>query len=308
MRVTRLDGCGRPQFGACSQVVSEGFISVGLSAVVNEGEAITVTNAAGKTCISDQACAEFGGYTVEMTFCDVDPDLFALLSGQEKVLDSKGDAVGFRMSQDVSGCDSGFALEVWAGVPGQACSDDPNAQGAYGYILLPFVQGGVLGDFTIENAAINFSVTGAATKPGSSWNVGPYDVVLSGVANTPGPLATPIKRGDHLHVQYTEVAPPEGTDGCEPLLDPSHTALTSISVAAGADDLSMTATATLTPSTPALDVEPVAIYWGDGTSDYYDTANAVLEHVYATPGTYTVEARRGSSKVTGQVTVTAVTP
>jgi hypothetical protein len=62
MRVTRLDGCGRPMYGDCASVVSEGFISVALTANTNEGEAINVTNAAGKTCVSDTPCTEFTGY------------------------------------------------------------------------------------------------------------------------------------------------------------------------------------------------------------------------------------------------------
>jgi len=63
---------------------------------------------------SQPMCAEFNGYSAELTFCDVDPELFAMLSGQEQVVDANGDVVGFRMSEERSGCDYGFALEVWA--------------------------------------------------------------------------------------------------------------------------------------------------------------------------------------------------
>jgi len=74
---------------------------------------------------------------------------------------------------------------------------------------VPFVQGGTLGDFTIENAAVNFTITGAQTKTGSGWDVGPYNIQGSPAA----PLLTPILKGDHLHVQYTTVAPP--APGCD---------------------------------------------------------------------------------------------
>lgn len=299
MRVTRLDGCGRPQYGDCNQVVTEGFISVGLTANINEGEEITVQNANGKTCVQDAPCAEFTGYTAELTFCDVDPELFAMLSGQEQVLDADGDTVGFRMNQDRSGCDYGFALEVWAGVPGQACGDAADAQGAYGYILLPFMQGGVLGDFTIENAAINFSITGAGSKAGSTWGMGPYDVALQSNGK-PGPLLKPIARGDHLHVQYTEVAPPDDTGGCFPVMDPTHTAVTDFT----ATPSDLVVTVAPTPNSPDATQEPFAVVWGDGSYSYITTTDPIT-HTYAVAGTYKVSVSRGGATITKDVTVTS---
>lgn len=222
MRVTKLDNCGRPMQSACSTAVSDGFVSVAFSAQTEEGETISVTNAAGKICVRDQACPAFTGYTVEITFCEVDPDVLAIVTNQNSVFNAKSlDAVGFRMNSDISGCDSGFALELWSNVPGVACDpDNPNAQGSYGYLLVPFLQGGVLGDFTIENDAVSFVVSGAATKTGSGWDVGPYDVV-GDATGQPGPLADPIESGDHLHIEVTDVAPPEPTCGCVALGSPA---------------------------------------------------------------------------------------
>ena len=211
MRVTRLDGCGAVASAECSAIVSDGFVSVALTAVINEGEAINVTNAAGRVCVSDTPAPSFTGYTVVITFCQVDPALYAMMTGQAQVFNSDGDVVGFRMSSDVDSSDSGFALEVWSNVPSVACSTE-GAAGTYGYTLLPFVQGGVLGDFTIENNAVTFTVQNAATKTGSGWDVGPYDVVLDDT--DPSPLLLPIGTGDHLHIQLTEVAPPEPSDDC----------------------------------------------------------------------------------------------
>lgn len=217
MRVTALDGCGRPVLGPCSSITSEGFVSVAFTANTDEGEAISVTNAAGKVCIADAACPTFVNYTVEITFCEVNPELLAMITGQNPVFDSVSNlAAGFRMNSDISPCDSGFALELWSKVPAVAC--DPNdlaAQGSYGYLLLPFLQGGVLGDFTIENDAVSFVVSGAGTKTGSGWGRGPYNVVANANGN-PGPLRDPILSGDHLHVQVTSVSPPEGSCDCAP--------------------------------------------------------------------------------------------
>lgn len=215
MRATALDGCGRPKAGACTSVVTDGFISVAFTAVTEPGEDISVTNASGKVCVREAACATLTGYTVEISMCEVNPDLYAMLSGQVPVYDIDGSPVGFRVNSDRSACDYGFALELWSSVPGVQCAEDETeAQGSFGYILVPFVQGGTLGDFTIENAAVNFTITGAQTKTGSAWGVGPYNVV-PGAGGTPGKLLTPIQSGDHMHVQYTTVAPPTPSCDCE---------------------------------------------------------------------------------------------
>jgi len=213
LRATALDGCGRPKAAACSSIVTEGFISVAFTANTDTGEEISVTNASGKVCIRDTPCPTFTGYSVEITFCEVNPDLYAMLSGQGSVFDSTGTGVGFRVNSDISACDSGVALELWSSVPSVVCDpQDASAAGSYGYILVPFLQGGVLGDFTLENDAVSFTITGAATKTGSGWGVGPYDVVSDGSASSP--LLTPITSGDHLHVQYTTVAPPDPSCDC----------------------------------------------------------------------------------------------
>lgn len=178
MRATRLDACGRIADRACTSITTEGFVSVALTANIDEGEDISVPNAAGRTCVKDEADPVHNGYGVAITFCDVDPQLYAMMTNQSVVYDLTGTAVGFRVNTGVKTGDANFALEVWSNVPGVAC-DDPNAAGSFGYTLLPYIKGGVLGDFTIENAAVSFTLTNAATKDGTAWGTGPYNVVPS---------------------------------------------------------------------------------------------------------------------------------
>lgn len=181
MRVTRLNGCGAVVPGSQSQVVTKGFISVGLTSNTEEGEAISITNANGDVCISDTPAPKFTGYGVEINLCGVDPSLIGILTGQPLVQDpdtgtgSPAEYLGFRVNSGVSLDDSGFGLELWSGVPAAACGVGGTQQ--YGYFLLPYLKGGVIGDFTVENGAINFTITGAQTKDGAGWGVGPYDVV-----------------------------------------------------------------------------------------------------------------------------------
>jgi hypothetical protein len=297
MRVTKLDGCGRPVYGPDSVAVSDGFVSVAFTANTDDGDEINVTNAAGKTCVREVPCPTFLNYGVEIEFCNVDPALFAILTGQTSYNDDAGVVSGFRVNSDISACDSGFALEIWTGVPGVACDETTSADAApAGYLLLPYLQGGVFGDFTVENDAISFTVTGAQTKTGSGWGVGPYDVVRD-ATGTPGPLRDPILSGDHLDVEYTDVPSPTPGCGTLPLLDPSAPALTAITPAPAAGNV------VAFSATPAGS-DPWWIEFGDGEWDYADQGGD-LTHTYATPGTYKYVAHRGSSTVTGDAVASA---
>lgn len=213
IRATRVDECGIPVSGPCSTVVTDGFVSIAYSSEIKEGNEIEIEKADGTLCISEKACDEIRWINVTATFCNVDPDLFSLMTGQQTVLDHAGVAVGNRISKAIK-CDTGFALEAWSDVPGAACE----IAGAkpYGYFLLPYVVNGVLTGFTLENDGASFELT-ARTKLGSGWGVGPYDVDGQDAANTPGPLLTPIGPEDHLDLHLVTIPPPEPTCGCVPL-------------------------------------------------------------------------------------------
>lgn len=210
LRITRLDGCGNPVPGPDSVVVTKGFISVEYTANVEEGEPISVPNAAGDICISDTPAPKFTGYGVAVNLCGVDPNALNLLTGQPLVYDGSAtpEAVGFRVNSSVNLDNSGFAIELWSGITADACA--PGQAQAYGYTLTPFLKGGIIGDFTVENAAVNFNVTGAQTKDGSGWGVGPYNVVTDSDGDV-SPLLTPITSTDHLHSQLSFAPLPEET-------------------------------------------------------------------------------------------------
>jgi hypothetical protein len=179
-RATRLDACGAPVLGPGNAVVTDGLVSVGLTANIREGETIEVTNANGETCVLDEACPEFTNYGVEVAFCNVNPALYNIMSSQPLVTNG-ANTVGFKVNSGVKVCDAGFALELWTGIPADACV--PGVGQSFGYMLLPFIRNGVLGDVTWENAAISFTLSNAITKNGSQWVEGPYEVILADTAN-----------------------------------------------------------------------------------------------------------------------------
>ena len=210
MRITRLDECGAPVVGPTSVRVSKGFVTVGLSPQYEDADAISVTNAAGEVDFNEQGDSTLTSMQAEVAFTRVDPDLISLITGSQTVVDKAAAAVGFRMSGGAPIL-GGWALEVWSDLGGQACAGGRS----YGYFLLPFLRGGKLGDFTIENGAASFSVT-SNTREGSQWGVGPYDVALTGgtaEAPVPGPLLAEVGERDHFHMEAVQVAPPAETAG-----------------------------------------------------------------------------------------------
>lgn len=295
-RVTRVDACGRVVFGEDSQAVSKGWISAQWTVNTTESAAIEQENANGDRCIYEGPKTSFTGYTLTMTFCEVDPEFFSLVTGQRVYLDEDGNAIGFAISSDIDLGDRGFGLEIWAGSPRDSTGClDPNAQGTYGYFLAPFLKGGVLGDYTVENGAVTFTIQNAVTQDGTAWGKGPYNVMLN--AGVASPLLTPLEENDHKLMIWVAVAPPEPFYGTRPVLDPTSTAITAVVATEGASPTEATFTFT------GAGADPVWIDFGDGTWDYIPVGTTGSSHVYATNGTYQVRASSNNTWVTTPVVI-----
>lgn len=292
MRATLVDPNGRPVIGDGSVVTTKGFVSVQYTTLTEEGEAISITNANGDQCVGEPAVPSFTGFGVEVEFCDVDFAMLEMLTGQEVVVEG-GQAVGITESTDVDISSVNFALEVWTGADAKGGSVGAGSQGQFGYVLTPFLSGGLISDVTIENAGVTFTITGMSTKNGTGWGKGPHAVQL--VGGKAAVLAKALKANDHRRIQIVEIAPPEQYGGSTPLLDPGSSAVTAI--AGAATGLSVVFTPTPAGSG--------GMFWdfGDGTWDY--SASGGVTHVYASAGTYKVTGQRGLTSASTNVTTTA---
>jgi hypothetical protein len=290
MRATLVDQAGRPVYGPESVVVTSGQISTTFTPNVEEGEAISQPNGNGDTCLNVPATPTLSGFSVESTFCKVDFALFELLTGNPVVRNDDGTIVGIKQGTTIDLSKVNFALELWTGAQ---VSDTlrAGAEGEWGYILCPFLSGGTLGDITVENAAITFTVTGMQTKNGAAWGSGPYNVDL--VGGVAAPLFKPLTNKKHRRITTVEIAPPEDVSGYLALLDRTDPALTSITATVTGDDV------VFAPLPAGTD--PVEYDFGNGEWDYAETGT--YTYTYPAPGTYTAKGRRGSSEVTVQVTV-----
>lgn len=296
IRLTRLNGCGQPVYGDCSSVVSKGFISIGFTANTTDSEEINVTNAAGEVCVFEPAETTLTGYAVEIAFCEVDPELFSLVTGQPVVEDADGNVIGFDIDTKTSLTASGFALELWMGTGGSsdACATE-GAQGSFGYLLIPFLRGGIVGDFTVEAGAVTFTLTGANTRDGNAWGNGPYSDIQIGAGGQPGPMLQPVTPTTALRLIQTDVEPPAAACGCRPLLNPDAPEITAIAGVVTGMSVALTTTPASTTG--------VHYDFGDGTWDYVAAPGATT-HNYATAGTYTVKASTNGEWVETTVTVT----
>lgn len=218
MRVTRLDDCGAPVEGDCSTVVSKGFISVAMTDNVEAPDEFKVKNAGGEYCFPPIRTRPLLNWIeTAIQFCQVDPELFGLVTGSPVITDDDTpvNSIGFATDSDTY-ASAKFGLEVWTNLADAACSP---SGARYGYLLLPFLKEGTVGDITIENGPMNFTVN-AITAAGTEWGVGPYDVVLDSAGN-PSPLLTALPATRHRQWMLTQLAPPEASCGCQPLVIPS---------------------------------------------------------------------------------------
>lgn len=298
LRVTRLDSCGRVVYGDDSQVVSKGFISVNFTANTTETDEINVTNANGEPCVFEASQQLLSGYSIEIAFCRVDPELLSIVTGQPVVIAADGTTViGFDIDTKINLADVNFGFELWMGVKandGENCSTTGGAN--LGYLLLPYLSGGFLTDFTVENNAVTFTITGARTKDGNAWGVGPYQDIMLNASDIAGPMTSPVSTTTALRLIEVDLDAPAAADGARPVLNPAGAALTSISAVEGDDEFTAEFTTTPAATSP--------IYWdfGDGSWDYV-AAPGATEHTYASAGTYTARAQQNGVWRSTTVTV-----
>lgn len=214
IRVTRLDACGNPDPGASAVVVSKRVSTVTIDEVTEDGTNIRERNFGDELCIVDDAFTQILGYTADIALCGVDPDLVSLMTGQPVVKNAAGDIVGFDASTGIDLDGFGFALEVWSRIAGSAC--DVSGNRPWGYTVFPFLKGGRVGGFSFENGAVQFTISGAQTRDGNGWGVGPFDVDRD-MVGAPAPLHDALGANTHYRNTLVTLDPPAAACGAFPL-------------------------------------------------------------------------------------------
>lgn len=220
IRATKLDSCGAPVSGPCSTVTSKGFISVELESDETSGNEISPTLADGTRCYYHLSPKLLNGIKTNIEFCSVDPDLFNLLTGAPIVLDDTTptpQSIGFTTDSASYGV-ANVALELWTNLKDGGCADANGRK--WGYYLQPWLHQGTVGKPTIENDAVNFTVSEAITRDGNQWGVGPYNIQLDN-AGVASPLFSALASTVHDLLMPVNLAPPTPVCGCQALIIPT---------------------------------------------------------------------------------------
>ena len=202
VRLTRLDACGVPVVGACSSIVTDGFITVEFAPEIESGEEYTQKNAWGDFCVSEKDADRMKWVNVSMEMCEVNPDVLDLIAGAETISDGT-DTIGAAFGEN--GSLDAFAIEVWTKQAGGTCD---GGSPEWGYFCVPFATNGQIdGSVTIENGTLSVTVKGEGQPATDSWGVNPYlDNPLLTAAGFPVDKLWAVVR--------TTVQPPAVTDGC----------------------------------------------------------------------------------------------
>lgn len=219
LRITKLDECGNVVEGPASTLVTKAFVSATITPNYQEPEEITQPDANGDRCIDDQSDVSLRWLDLSLIICTLDPTMINLITGDPLVLNDNAptpDTVGFRMDADLTGSAS-FALEIWSGVTGQACSVGGFPK--YGYWLFPWVKDARWGEWVIQNGALTLTFTARAIF-GGGWGVGPYDIRRdAAVPATLEPLLTAIGPTQPMHFEVTSAPLP--TPACGAVVLPA---------------------------------------------------------------------------------------
>jgi len=225
LRATLVNVCGLPIEGPANSIVTDGYVSLKMAAVMNDAKELEQLNAEGKVCVMDRTPPERKHYKVDLELCNVNTGLISMFSGWEQVLDHNGESVGYQDAKEVS--EYGIALEIWTG--GRSDDDCPvptddnifstTAAGStgkkYGYILVGVYEWTV-GDLNVTSGVSTVMMSGISMEL-PQWGRGPYDVAAIDDKGTPGRLLAPVGDDSHYTFFRTSVEPPAVTEGHEPV-------------------------------------------------------------------------------------------
>jgi hypothetical protein len=217
LRATKLDACGAPVAGAGGFIVTKGFISIEIEDDVTKGQEIGPTLADGSRCYYQVTKPLLNGIKVNIEFCQVDPELFNLLTGSPIITDDAvaPNSIGFT-TDEATYASGNVALELWTNLATGSCPVTTTGR-RWGYYLLPWVYNGVVGKPKFENDAVNFSLSDGMTHTGNLWGFGPHYIQNDKLGNA-SRLFTPLSSTAHDLVYKVNVAPPAPVCGAQSLV------------------------------------------------------------------------------------------
>jgi hypothetical protein len=167
-RLIKLDPCGAPVTGASSAVVvGDGFISVTAKPVYEDGAELIKKTASGALCVNEKEPGQLKRVELEVVVCTLDPDSIVIMTG-DRLLSTSATGMGVAFSD--AQISARYSLEVWQDVSGNTVC---NGVKRYVYWAWPNVGNAQVGQYKIENAVLEFSISGETQEASLSWGTLP---------------------------------------------------------------------------------------------------------------------------------------
>jgi hypothetical protein len=203
--------------GAGGYVVTKGFISVEPEDDVSKGQEIGPTLADGTRCYYRVTPPQLNGVKINIEFCQVDPELFNLMTGAPIVTDDAVSPISIGFTTDDAVYASGnVALELWTNLATGSCPTSTTGR-RWGYYLIPWLTNGIVGKPKIENGAVNFTLSDGITRSGNQWGFGPHYIQRDRLGNA-ARLFTPLSSTAHDMISKVNLAPPDPVCGAQTLV------------------------------------------------------------------------------------------
>lgn len=211
MRLIKLDTCGNPVTGAASaMVISKGFISVSPKPQYEDGSEFTKKAADGTLCVNQKDDGSLKRVQLELKWCVLDPDAIVLQTGA-RLLTTSATGTGVAFGESLATAQ--FSLELWQDVTGRgACTASGIQQ--YVYWAFPNVGNAQVQDYSVENDALEFTITAETTAVGTRWGTG-----LGWTSNfwLPTNTGSVLNSDEHYAYNITTTAPPTAVCGAQTL-------------------------------------------------------------------------------------------
>lgn len=174
MRVVKLGADGSILAGAGNMYVSDAMTEIPIGHEYEDGDEVTLKNAAGRVCVTYRAPDTLKRGTFEVTLCSPDDALEAMLTGGSILLDG-AEVIGYAPPAVGSEPNpNGVGIEVWtrAIVDGAAAATDP-----YWRWVFPRVKGLRHGDMSLNADPTQPTFTGFLEQ-NAAYDDGPLNDIV----------------------------------------------------------------------------------------------------------------------------------
>lgn len=168
-RFTRVNECGVPIVGALSaQVTSDSFTQIENAPNYETGQRFLLRKANGEPCVNQRDPGFFNWLQQTTTLCTLDPDLLAMVTGEQLITDSD-ESVGTTYGEGL--LTARFSKEVWQPIAGEGACDETGQQ-LYVYWAFPNEGDAQIQTFTFQNDAFTLGFQSTTRRASSLWDIG----------------------------------------------------------------------------------------------------------------------------------------